>query len=188
MQGNETVTAGTGLNTDGGVGDYALVAHNDNLLTSDVTVCAWFKAPILATRTFILKLEQVDPSRVFWGLDCYNKFDEGQPTFEIYLYFNGSGTAAIRPSTVYDIGINVWHHVAFVWNHVATSLHLYIDGTLQDGSLGGTVPSSIPHNEYALELGADTTGGMTNTLDDIRVYGAALTGLQIEQVYNATPH
>lgn len=74
-----------------------------------------------------------------------------------------------------------WHHVAGTYN--GSSMILYIDGQIAaqqpaSGVLATTSDSLIIGNNPA------ETNGFTGVMDDVRVYGSALTAAEITQLYN----
>ncbi|HVM61593.1 MAG TPA: LamG-like jellyroll fold domain-containing protein [Verrucomicrobiae bacterium] len=78
---------------------------------------------------------------------------------------------------------NSWHQVAATFN--GSSVMLYIDGQIasQQPASGVLSITSDP-----LAIGSDPLGSLSNmfggALDDVRVYGSALTPSQIAQLYN----
>ncbi len=107
------------------------------------------------------------------------------------LYFvmeNGSSTYG-EISSYTSTG---WHFFALVFDGSQTGnsarLKAYIDGSAQTLSFTGTIPSSLPSSGDMgfFELANDSCGNgqLNSTLDDIRIYDAALTSVQIAALYN----
>ena len=92
-------------------------------------------------------------------------------------------------STLIDDG--AWHHFAATWDGVSGLRKLYVDGRL-DGVVphdGG--PMGLAKGNY-LTLGGRSGAGSTtpgNTLSgqlfDVRIYGMALTGSEVQSIYTA---
>ena len=74
---------------------------------------------------------------------------------------------------------NRWTHVAATWNPTSASLLLYVNGTLDGATTGGT--SSISGSEN-LTLGKSTIYGnlLSGRLDEVRIYKAVLTAAQVQ--------
>ena len=86
----------------------------------------------------------------------------------------------------------VWHHLAFVFDKSqagANEVSFYVDGVLQ------TAKSSLATSTNTNNFGSNpiyvySRGGTqqyaAGVVDELRIYSSALTGTQIQQVYNAT--
>lgn len=84
-----------------------------------------------------------------------------------------------------------WHHLAFVYERGATRLYF-------DGQLAASEQTPYPANDYqhqpqlGLNIGAATFNAcpfnshFSGSIDDVRIYGTALTDTQIAQFYSPT--
>jgi len=94
---------------------------------------------------------------------------------------DGTNTVSVTAAEIVD---NEWHHC--VVTRLGTSVYLYLDGILigtNAGALGSldnagravTIANVIAH-----------TFGLTGAIDSVRIYSAALTPLQVADLYAAT--
>lgn len=78
-------------------------------------------------------------------------------------------------------------HLCFTWNQAAGgSMALYVNGVSQSLSMSGTNPTSIYLN--GITIGGNYSGStfnFTGTIEDVCVWNSALTGPQIQSIYNA---
>ena len=82
---------------------------------------------------------------------------------------------------------NTWYHVAGVYNAATSELHVYVNGQLDDGTLLGTVTSTQQNSTANVNIGRRPTGNSYNfngRLDDVRIYGRALTLAEIQADMN----
>src|SRR5690606_11268591 len=110
------------------------------------------------------------------------------------LLFTLNATSGIL--TLYDgttqnasttlVNNNQWHHVAFTYNKTSKQAKTYVDGTLENTlTLSGMPASGIQGASDQISLGqefdnssiSDLFGG---TMDEIRVWNAELTGVDIQ--------
>jgi glucose/arabinose dehydrogenase/PKD repeat protein len=105
--------------------------------------------------------------------------DTGPHTFGVAVSSNGTAVAQRYSTTVRNL--NAWYFVAGVYNAAAQTLHIYVNGLLDDGVLNGTVPSSQFDPAQNVTIGRRTGGFyFQGTLDEIRVYNRALTQAEIQ--------
>lgn len=81
------------------------------------------------------------------------------------------------------VSSNIWVHIAAV--KAGTVVSFYINGA---ASGTGSAPSSIPTNALNANIGRKEVGGIDyfpGKLDDLRVYNRALTGGEINSIYNS---
>lgn len=121
-------------------------------------------------------------------------FEEGGGVSGFCMRLNGSNLESIvrNSSTVTD-NLSVaypndgaWHHVALVYNGVATSHTLYIDGVSVASS--SSAPGNVPNHVGSGGIGGvqttdsfgDTTDNFyTGKMDAVAVYGIALSGSEV---------
>jgi hypothetical protein len=86
------------------------------------------------------------------------------------------------------LSTGTWYHFAAVYDSSAQTLHLYLNGALDDGSLTGTVPASLNTAITAEHIGYTTwTGAHLNAaVDDLRIYNRILSAAEITQLYNSS--
>jgi hypothetical protein len=79
-----------------------------------------------------------------------------------------------------------WYFVAGVYDATALTLHVYVDGKLDDGPLAGTVQSALPKSTLDVHIGhrpSSTLSNFSGTIDEVRVYPRALSDLDIAALY-----
>jgi hypothetical protein len=112
-----------------------------------------------------------------------------------FATFTQTGTPGIDSpaGTMLNINDNAWHHYAAVWDGIAGTRQLYVDGTLDPGVnlTGDYGPSSnIASFEY-LVLGGRDLGGLGSytpcLLNDVRIYRMALSQSEILALLPASP-
>jgi hypothetical protein len=109
-----------------------------------------------------------------------------------YLWVNGGALRAGQSMTLFEPSVidpvqfqtNVWVHVAYTYDQAANSAVLYRNGVAVDSNAavapwnsGGT--GNVRIGSYAGIL------GWWGLLDDLRVYGSALSAQQVQQIYGA---
>jgi hypothetical protein len=109
--------------------------------------------------------------------------DTGPHTFGVKVT-GSSNSAAQRYSTTVR-QLNVWYHVAGVYNASARTLDIYVNGVLDNGVLVGTVPTSQATNNVNVNIGRRTGGFYFNgIIDEVRIYNRALSAAEIQADMN----
>lgn len=157
-----------------GTDDYALVSDVTGLPSgSDArSISLWMNQPAVTEQATLLSLGN--------GNDGNQKFilQMGSAGADTYLFTDGinpENNIALSGSQIPTAG---WHHVAFTFDG-ASDWKYYLDGVLT-GS--GTFPFAINTVTNALEIGSRHdagTGFYNGSLDDIRVYGRALSETEV---------
>ena len=109
--------------------------------------------------------------------------DTGPHTFGVTVSPNGTTPVQRYSKTVR--ALNTWYYVAGVYDAAARTLHIYVNGTLDDGVLSGTVPAAQFNSSVNAAIGRRTGGFyFQGRIDDLRVYNSALTQAQIQADMN----
>ena len=66
--------------------------------------------------------------------------DTGPHTFGVAV--SGANNAFAQRYSTTVRSLNVWYHVAGVYNAAARTLDIYVNGVLNNGTLSGTIPAS----------------------------------------------
>jgi glucose/arabinose dehydrogenase len=105
--------------------------------------------------------------------------DTGVRTFAVAIT-NADGAAVQRYGRTVR-ALNTWYHVAGVYDAAGQSLHIYLNGVLDDGVLSGTVGTSQRNAAVNANIGRRTGGYyIRGTIDDVRIYGRALAAAEIQ--------
>jgi len=167
--------SGNGLSFDG-TSAYVDLGNPASLrLTGSLTVSAWVRESANVGDDGII----VARSSSSGGWELKSSPDTGARTFALAV-FNPSGGYVARYSTTVR-ALNTWYHVAGVFNAATHTLDLYVNGSLSNGTLIGTVPSSLADPGVNANIGRRTGGfHIRGVLDDVRIYGRALTAGEIQ--------
>jgi formylglycine-generating enzyme required for sulfatase activity len=175
--------------TAGGAGNVGVTINNSK--ASDGGYMNTFDDPILSKFTISFWAKGF-PNGGWWspwvskhgegseGWQVRRAWDTSNPTFTI------RGTGNDDPPTAINTNDTSWHHYAGVFDGVAGTRKLYVDGVDYLGLSGlfGTVGN--PRN-YRLELGARDGGDFfKGLLFDVRIYSIALESSEV-QVVMTTP-
>ncbi len=177
----------TGVLFDG-VDDRVVFPHAADLNfgpSNDFTVSVWIKAPAS-------QINPVFPRTVV--LEKWNGVGAYPYAIRLNNQLSGSDAGKIRaarfdgnanPSvqSVTAINDNTWHHVAFV--RQAGLLKLYVDGVLEASAPDTT--TSVTTNSSPLYLGYRDAAPVSfkGALDDVSVFGRALTAAEIAKQFAA---
>ena len=161
--------AGQGLRLDG-VDDFVSAPCR---LSDQGTISLWFKPDAFYDYNCIFD-NPADPNK--WEAWIYK---DGRLRFRVNT--DGSGDVA------YDLhnlnGSNHWCHVALTWDKAASNVVLYVNGiALADDALTAWAAPGA-----AFYLGGGNAGNMKGrgVVDEVRVYGAALSASQVRAVFQA---
>ena len=174
---------GTGLALDGTSG-YADVGAGVIDTTQSFTVLCWVRLAVV--NTWEIAVSQDDVTGSLFGLklrgDATNAFDFDVETTDVtnpgFIVAQSTTTATTQ----------TWFHLAGVHDASGSgALLIYVDGALQaNAAIGQSVLPSSGHLVIGRGLYNGATGSFLNgTLDEVEVHAAALTGAQVEAIYDA---
>jgi MSHA biogenesis protein MshQ len=156
-----------------GTNQYAQIADNALLdLTDQVTVSVWVYPRSWPAAGGLKSIVSKDDNYEF-HLD---------PNGRVYYWWNNGGTREITSTT--NVPLNQWTHIAVTYKSGAQVV--YING-VQSGT--NTQTGVLPVNALPLQIGQDqgiADRFFNGYIDEVRVYGAALTSAQVTTVMNAT--
>jgi len=83
--------------------------------------------------------------------------------------------------------LNVRYHVAYTFDPVTQKQALYVNGALVDSSF---INKTIAYDNHAVFFGAHDVSGSPSDfyqgeLDELSLYGRALSGIEVEAIYNS---
>ncbi len=148
--------------------------------TGSMTVSAW----VYETANVADDGQLVAKSNGSSGWQLKSTPDTGVRTFAVAV-IDSSGNPVHRHSRT-TRALNTWYHVAGVYNAVARTLDIYLNGVLDNGVLSGTVPASLRSSPDDVNIGRRNGGFyIRGTLDDVRIYARALAATEIQADMNA---
>src|SRR4029077_9178628 len=111
--------------------------------------------------------------------------DTGPHTFGVAVARANNAYTQRYSTTVRSL--NVWYHVAGVYNAAARTLDIYVNGVLNNGTLSGTVPAAQLNAAVYVNIGRRSGGSgyyFNGVIDDVRVYNRALSQAEIQADMN----
>ena len=154
-------------------------------LTGSMTVSAWINATAFPGDDAAV-VSRRDSSGHGFQLDT--TVDTGRRTIGFKLT-NSSGGDMIRYGAT-TLQTNTWYNIAGVYDAAAQTLHVYLNGQLDDGQLLGTVTATQQTSALDVEIGQRPGNPgvyqFNGRIDDVRIADHAITQSQI-QTDMATP-
>lgn len=162
-----------------GATSYITVPDNQALRLSnaDFTVSAWTKLDAVGGGIILAKRIQGDITGWSWSIGNNQ------------IYF-GPGSNAPNATAPATINVNQWYMVTCVYTLSTHTVNVYLNGALIKTASGIASPGAA--TTPTLYMGRDnpnTTGVnyiFQGSMDDVRIYGRALTLAQIQKLYTLT--
>ena len=171
----------------GATNSYVRVPHSAIIQGSTAfTVSAWVRTGSGVTaEQHIASKSYLSPSnQIGW------RFYIHSDVFKFYLSSDGgSSNRCFRDSVT--VAASRWYHVACVFLS-STTCDIYLDGVLSNGSLTGSLVSSVYATTGDLILGAQATTTTTTqntfggSLDDLRIYSRDLSDGEVKELYKSS--
>jgi concanavalin A-like lectin/glucanase superfamily protein/VanZ like protein len=160
-----------------GTTDYVDFERSTDLrLTGSMTASAWIKATAFpADDAAIIS----NHNGLGYQLDA--TVDRGPRTIGFKLA-DACGELMARYGST-PLVVDRWYHVAGVYDAASRSLHVYLDGKLDDGFLFGSVTGTQHSSGESVYVGRRSSNKgfeFAGLIDDVRVYSRALTRAEIE--------
>ena len=142
-----------------------------------MTVSAWVNSAAFPGDDAAI-VSKRNGSEVGYQLDT--TIDRGPRTIGFKLTSSSGGRMFRYGATT--LQANTWYHVAGVYDAASASLHVYLNGQLNDGVLDGTVTTSQQNSPLNVNIGRRPSGGFLTIgrIDDVRIYSRALTQAEIQ--------
>jgi len=190
---------GQGLQFDG-VNDYVDMGNPASLQTTgDLTLSVWIKPTSFPGTDDNTVLMKAGPGDCAYKMDVTRDSSGGAPGLQHFYMFvtsdnnrcvPGAGTGAQRYNTTM-LATSTWNHIVGVYR-AGTSLDVYLNGVLDDGTLVDTsgspaIPATVHGTSTAtVKMGYDWIAGQNpfaGSMDDARIYNRALTAAEVKQLY-----
>jgi glucose/arabinose dehydrogenase/chitodextrinase len=164
-----------------GSNDYVNLGNPTALqITGSITINAW-----IYSTTFPFDDAAIVSKRGSNGFQLDTTIDRG-PRGIGFKLTSSSGSNMMRYGAT-AMQTNTWYHVAGVYNATTRTMHVYLNGILDDGALVGTVTASQQNSSLNVNIGkrAGQAGyEFAGPIDDVRIYNRALTQAEIQTDMN----
>jgi hypothetical protein len=165
-----------------GVNDYVEFGNPAALqLTGSMTVSAWVNSASFPGDDAAI----VSKRGTSVGYQLDTTLDRGPRTIGFKMT-NGSGGSVYRYGAT-TLQANTWYHITGVYNAATLEMHVYLNGQLDDGTLVGTVTSTQQNSTANVNIGRRPGNNKFNfigRIDDVRLYGWALTQAEVQADMN----
>jgi glucose/arabinose dehydrogenase len=168
---------GSALNFDG-VNDYVDLGNPTSLkLTGSMTLSAWISSAAFPADDAAVISKRTSSNS---GYQLDTTIDNGPRTIGFKLTGSGGNDMIRYGATAMQAG--AWYHVAGVYDATNKTMHVYLNGVLNDGTLSGTVTSSQKNSAANVNIGQRAGGGFSvnGKIDEVRIYNRALTAAEIQ--------
>ena len=151
--------------------------------TGSLTVSAWIKASSFPFDDAAIVSKRDNTEH---GFQLDTTVDRGPRTIGFKLSdANGNLFARYGATT---LAANTWYYVTGAYDALKRTLHVYLNGQLDDGALVGTAAGSQTPSTRDVQIGQRPgypgTFNFAGTIDDVRIYGSAVTAGQIQTDMN----
>jgi chitodextrinase/glucose/arabinose dehydrogenase len=168
---------GNGIRFDG-VNDYVNLGNPTALrLTGSMTISAWINSSAFPSDD-----AAIVSKRSGSGFQLDTTVDTGTRTIGFKL--TGSGGEQMFRYGATTLQPNTWYYVTGVYDATARTLHVYLNGQLDDGVLQGTVVAAQQNSTANVNIGrrpgSPNVYNFNGTIDDVRIYSRALTQAEIQ--------
>lgn len=102
-----------------------------------------------------------------------------------YAYASG-GAASYRTSNT-SINTGTWVYCVGVYQGSTSTLNVYVNGVLDNGTLTGTVPAALNSGASTVVIGNVNSGSyyFNGSMGEIKIYNRALSATEVAQNFNA---
>jgi len=164
---------------------YVSIPYSPSLvMTSSFTLCAWVRQSTAVAGDAMI-VDRCDPNEVHnYALQLENS----QVSMSFYddYYANHGLWPWPKVNGATTLNLNQWYAVAGVFDNTAHTLTVYLDG-VQDAQLsilGGSPDGSSLQGVAIGGEPAENLRWFSGSIDDVRIYNAALSASDIAAIYN----
>ena len=151
-------------------------------LTGSMTVSAWIYSAAFPADDAAIVSKRASTEL---GFQLDTTVDRGPRTIGFKLTKSTGGLMARYGATT--LALNQWYHVAGVYDAATQTMHVYLNGVLDDGDLLGTVTSSQQNSALPVAIGkrSGASGYAFNgRIDEVRIYERALSQAEVQTDMN----
>ena len=144
-------------------------------LTGSMTISAWINSA-----AFPGDDAAVVSKRGTGGFQLDTTIDTG-PRVIGFKLTTGAGGSMFRYGAT-AMQANTWYHITGVYDATARTMHVYLNGVLDDGPLQGTVAADQQDSPQNVVIGQRPNWagfGFNGRIDDVRIYNRALTAAEV---------
>jgi glucose/arabinose dehydrogenase len=167
---------GAAVQLGGGTDDVNLKNRAGLRITGSMTVSAWIYATSFPTDD-----AAIVSKRGSVGFQLDTTLDTGQRTVGFKLTSAGLTDMVRYGST--GLTVNTWYFVTGVYDASARTMHVYLNGILDDGDVVGNVTSTQKDSLLPVNIGQrpGTAGfGFAGRIDNVRIYNTAIPAAQVQ--------
>ena len=149
---------------------------------ADFTISGWFNRDTAAADHTIVAKKNDQTTNAGYVVWIDNNGSTDYLSAEI-----SDGTDTYSAIGTTDLSTTGWHQFSIVWDD-SNGLSIYLDGKLDGSTTSSTSSINSLANALAFRIGAESDAGVPfdGKIDDIRVYGYALSADQVKKLYNTT--
>lgn len=168
-----------------GTNSYASVEDKTPLRLSntDFTINAWVKLDTYnSSHGSIILAKRASGTNSGWQTSI-----SGHLSDPVGVSSFGPGGVSINARGTKSVALSDWHMITSVYTKESGTLSIYIDGMLDNITSGILAPNAaIAAPLYIGKDPATNTYQLRGSLDDISIYGKALSSTEIQQYYSTT--
>jgi hypothetical protein len=166
---------GNAVSFDGINGFVSVPDANSLDIGSTGTIEAWVKPnAINRWNSVIAKGNVNNDSNVNYGIEITNN--------NRFICILGSGSSSRTLTATTAVAVGTFYHIACVWT--GTTLQLYINGTLNTSVAQNLTPAANTSLLFIGQYGGDADR-MSGVIDEVRIYGRALSQTEVQTDMNA---
>ena len=176
-----------------GTNDYVDAGNPASLqITGSFTLASWVYISSFpgADDNAVISKEGAAANTCAFGMNVTR--DNGPEQFYVFASPTGACSTGANHGQRYNSTTLVtgqWYYLTGVYDAAMQTLHAYLNGVPNDGTLGGTVPSTVYNTTGSLKIGTRIDATMfffNGKLDDARVYNRALSADEIYGLYRTS--
>jgi len=173
---------GGGLSFDG-INDYVRVPRNSSLEPANaITIALWAKMSNSNGGDYVDLVRKALPYNIGYLL----RWSYRDARLQLRIDRSSQPGIVVADTQSNTAYLNQWHHFAATYDSATGSARLYVDGLLRNST---SHSGGIDHADdlYLMHVGYPEQSPGTGQLDDVRIYGRALTAAQIQALANLQP-
>jgi hypothetical protein len=169
-----------------GTSQWIAISDAASLRPAAITVSAWIKVSSSVAQRAVIAEKWYDGSVRGYGIEITNQNCPFQIAFRYSDVNSGNGEHTACSGVTPAVG--TWYFVTATYDAALGLATIYVNG-VADGTNQDTASNSLEQPTSPLGIGAANDGGTWNylfpgTIDDVRIYNRALSGAEVQQLYD----